>query len=53
MNLLSSGDLELALNARDHLAADAIIDFAPGRTFGAFLYPDAGCGDNGIVQVDG
>jgi len=47
-----SGDLGLALNANDHLAADAIIDFAPGQTFGAFSYPDAGYGNKGIVQVD-
>ncbi|MBI4907302.1 MAG: carbohydrate binding domain-containing protein [Acidobacteria bacterium] len=48
----SSGDLGVALNANDHLAADAIIDFAPGQTFGAFSYPDAGYGNKGIVQVD-
>ncbi|MFN3326641.1 MAG: hypothetical protein ACK5AZ_24365 [Bryobacteraceae bacterium] len=47
-----SGDLGLALNANDHLVADAIIDFAPGQTFGAFSYPDAGYGNKGIVQVD-
>lgn len=47
-----SGDLGLALNANDHLAADAIIDFAPGQSFGAFSYPDAGYGTKGIVQVD-
>lgn len=47
-----SGDLGVALNANDHLAADAIIDFAPGQTFGAFSYPDAGYGNKGIVQVD-
>jgi len=47
-----SGDLGLALNANDHLAADAIIDFAPGQTFGAFSYPDSGYGNKGIVQVD-
>ena len=47
-----SGDLGLALNANDHLAADAIIDFAPGQTFGAFSYPDAGYGNKGIVQID-
>lgn len=47
-----SGDLGLVLNANDHLAADAIIDFAPGQTFGAFSYPDAGYGNKGIVQVD-
>ncbi|MEN6533109.1 MAG: carbohydrate binding domain-containing protein [Bryobacteraceae bacterium] len=47
-----SGDLGVALNANDHLAADAIIDFAPGQTFGVFSYPDAGYGNKGIVQVD-
>jgi hypothetical protein len=47
-----SGDLGVALNSNDHLAADAIIDFAPGQTFGAFSYPDAGYGTKGIVQVD-
>jgi hypothetical protein len=47
-----SGDLGLALNANDHLVSDAIIDFAPGQTFGAFSYPDAGYGNKGIVQVD-
>jgi hypothetical protein len=47
-----SGDLGLALNANDHLAVDAIIDFAPGQTFGTFSYPDAGYGNKGIVQVD-
>ena len=47
-----SGDLGFALNANDHLVSDAIIDFAPGQTFGAFSYPDAGYGNKGIVQVD-
>lgn len=47
-----SGDLGVALNANDHIAADAIIDFAPGQTFGTFSYPDAGYGNKGIVQVD-
>jgi hypothetical protein len=47
-----SGDLGLALNAADHLVADAVIDFAPGQTFGAFSYPDAGYGNKGIVQID-
>ena len=31
---------------------DAIIDFAPGQTFGAFSYPDATTTNKGIVQVD-
>src|SRR5579885_3432397 len=47
-----SGDLGLALNANDRLVSDAIIEFAPGQTFGAFSYPDAGYGNKGIVQVD-
>jgi len=47
-----SGDLGLALNANDRLVADAIIDFAPRQTFGAFSYPDAGYGNKGIVQID-
>ncbi len=48
----NSGDLGLALNANDHLAFDAIIDFAPGQTFGSFFYPDATTTSKGIVQVD-
>lgn len=47
-----SGDVGLSLNANDRLVADAIIDFAPGQTFGAFSYPDAGYGNKGIVQID-
>ncbi|QOY88174.1 phage head spike fiber domain-containing protein [Paludibaculum fermentans] len=47
-----SGDLGMALNAQNHLAMDAIVDFAPGQTFGAFSYPDAGYASKGIVQVD-
>ncbi|MGC8884747.1 MAG: phage head spike fiber domain-containing protein [Bryobacteraceae bacterium] len=47
-----SGDLGLNLNANDHLVSDAIIDFAPGQTFGAFSYPDASYGNKGIVQID-
>jgi hypothetical protein len=47
-----SGDLGVALNAQNHLALDAIIDFAPGQTFGTFFYPDAGYASKGIVQVD-
>jgi len=47
-----SGDLGLTLGANDHLVADAIIDFAPGQTFGAFSYPDAGYGNKGIVQIN-
>jgi hypothetical protein len=47
-----SGDLGMALNAQNHLAMDAIVDFAPGQTFGTFSYPDAGYASKGIVQVD-
>ncbi|MBI4892648.1 MAG: carbohydrate binding domain-containing protein [Acidobacteria bacterium] len=47
-----SGDLGMALNAQNHLAMDAIVDFAPGQTFGTFYYPDAGYASKGIVQVD-
>jgi hypothetical protein len=48
----NSGDLGMALNANDHVAFDAIIDFAPGQTFGAFSYPDATTTSKGIVQID-
>ncbi|MBI4905711.1 MAG: carbohydrate binding domain-containing protein [Acidobacteria bacterium] len=48
----NSGDLGMALNASDHIAMDAIIDFAPGQTFGAFSYPDATTTSKGIVQID-
>ncbi len=51
-NADDSGDLGMALNANDHLAMDAIIDFAAGQTFGAFSYPDASTTSKGIVQVD-
>jgi hypothetical protein len=47
-----SGDLGMALNAQNHLALDAVVDFAPGQTFGTFSYPDAGYASKGIVQVD-
>jgi hypothetical protein len=47
-----SGDLGLALNANDHIAFDAILDFAPGQTFGSFSYPDATTTIKGIVQID-
>ena len=47
-----SGDLGMALNASNHLAMDAIIDFAGGQTFGAFSYPDATTAAKGIVQID-
>ncbi len=48
----NSGDLGMALNASNHLAVDAIIDFAAGQTFGAFSYPDATTTSKGIVQID-
>ena len=48
----NSGDLGMALNASNHLAMDAIIDFAGGQTFGAFSYPDATTAAKGIVQID-
>lgn len=48
----NSGDLGIALGANDHLAMDAIIDFAPGQTFGSFSYPDATTTSKGIVQID-
>jgi hypothetical protein len=48
----NSGDLGMALNGSNHLAMDAIIDFAAGQTFGAFSYPDATTMSKGIVQVD-
>jgi hypothetical protein len=47
-----SGDLGMALNTQNHLAMDAIVEFAPGQTFGTFSYPDAGYASKGIVQVD-
>ena len=46
----NSGDLGIALNASDHIAMDAVIDFA--ATFGAFSYPDATTTSKGIVQID-
>jgi len=49
----NSGDLGMAVGANDHLAMDAIIDFAPGQTFGSFSYPDATTTSKGIVQIDG
>jgi hypothetical protein len=48
----NSGDLGIALNASNHLAMDAIIDFAAGQTFGAFSYPDTTTAAKGIVQID-
>jgi hypothetical protein len=51
-NADNSGDLGMALSASNHLAMDAIIDFAAGQTFGAFSYPDATTTSKGIVEVD-
>jgi hypothetical protein len=48
----NSGDLGMALNASNHIAMDAVIDFAAGQTFGAFSYPDATTTSKGIVQID-
>ncbi len=48
----NSGDLGMALNASNHIAMDAVIDFAAGQTFGAFSYPDATTTGKGIVQID-
>jgi hypothetical protein len=48
----NSGDLGMALNASNHLAMDAIIEFAPGQTFGSPTYPDATTASKGIVQID-
>jgi hypothetical protein len=48
----NSGDLGIALNASNHLAMDAIIDFAAGQTFGATTVPDATTLAKGIVQID-
>ena len=47
-----SGDLGMALNAQNHLALDAIVDFASGQTFGSFYYPDATVTSKGIVSID-
>jgi hypothetical protein len=48
----NSGDLGMALNASNHLAMDAIIDWAPGQTFGALTVPDATTLSKGVVQID-
>jgi hypothetical protein len=48
----NSGDLGIALGANNHLVMDAVVDFAPGQTFGAPSYPDATTTSKGIVQVD-
>jgi hypothetical protein len=47
-----SGDLGMALNASNHLAMDAIIDWAPGQTFGSLTVPDATTLAKGVVQID-
>jgi hypothetical protein len=47
-----SGDLGVALNASNHLAMDAIIDWAPGQTFGSLTVPDATTLSKGVVQID-
>ncbi len=48
----NSGDLGIALSASNHLAMDAIIDFAAGQTFGASTVPDATTLAKGLVQID-
>ncbi|HWQ56329.1 MAG TPA: carbohydrate binding domain-containing protein [Bryobacteraceae bacterium] len=48
----NSGDLGIVLNASNHLAMDAIIDFAAGQTFGASTVPDATTLAKGVVQID-
>jgi hypothetical protein len=48
----NSGDLGIALGASDRLVMDAVVDFAPGQTFGAPSYPDATTTSKGIVQID-
>ena len=48
----NSGDLGMALNANNHIAFDALLEFAPGQTFGSFSYPDATTTIRGIVQID-
>ncbi len=48
----NSGDLGMALGANNHVTMDAIIDFAPGQTFGATAVPDATTLAKGIVQID-
>ena len=48
----NSGDLGIALNASNHLAMDAVIEFAAGQTFGASTVPDATTLAKGVVQID-
>ncbi len=47
-----SGDLGMALNASNHLAMDAIVEWAPGQTFGSLTVPDATALSKGVVQLD-
>jgi hypothetical protein len=47
-----SGDLGMALSASNHLAMDAIIDWASGQTFGSLTVPDAMTLSKGVVQID-
>jgi hypothetical protein len=51
-NFDNSGDLGMALNASNHLAMDAVIDWAPGQTFGSLTVPDATTLAKGVVQID-
>ena len=48
----NSGDLGIALNASNHIAVDAVIDFAAGQTFGESTVPDATTLAKGVVQID-
>jgi hypothetical protein len=48
----NSGDLGMDLNASNHLSMDAIIDWAPGQTFGSLAVPDATTLSKGAVQID-
>jgi len=48
----NSGDLGLSLSANNHLAMDAVIDFAAGQTFGASTFPDATTLAKGVVRID-
>jgi hypothetical protein len=47
-----SGDLGMSLNASNHLAMDAIVEWAPGQTFAPLTVPDATTLSKGIVQID-
>ena len=51
-NADNSGDLGMALNASNHIAVEAIIDFAAGQTFGSLTVPDATTLSKGVVQID-